>query len=162
MKNRPYHKLIKFLKENKIKYCQYQHEKIKTSLEASKVRPDFNLSQGAKAMILSLKSPGLKNVFALFVLPGDKKINSKKIKSILNYKEIRFATEEEISKITGGIEIGGIHPFGNLFEIPVYVDVKLMDNEKIIFNAGDRGVSISLKLKDYLEILNPNLINFSK
>ncbi len=48
-------------------------------------------------------------------------------------------------------------PFGNLFELDVVVDPGLMENEEIIFNAGDRSVSIAMKSSDYVSIVNPKI-----
>ena len=95
--------------------------------------------------------------FVMLVLPGDKKFSGLKVKKLFGTKDLRFATEEEISKLTDGIQIGGIPPFGNLFEIRVFVEKTLLENEKIIFNAGDRSFSVAMKARDYLEIVRPTI-----
>ena len=69
----------------------------------------------------------------MIVLPGAARFDSKKARDILNAKDIRFASEEEVENITNGVKSGGVPPFGNLFNIPVYVDQSLLENEKIIF-----------------------------
>jgi prolyl-tRNA editing enzyme YbaK/EbsC (Cys-tRNA(Pro) deacylase) len=93
--------------------------------------------------------------FVMLVLPGDKKFSGSKVKKLLGVKELRFATPSEISELTGGIRIGGIPPFGNLFGIKVFVEKTLLDNEKIIFNAGDRSFSVAMKTEDYSKLVKP-------
>jgi len=105
-------------------------------------------------MILRVKNNESDKRFAMLVLPGDLKFNNSKVKKLLQVKDIRFATIEEINKITDGIQIGGVPPFGNLFDLEVIADKKLFDNKIIIFNAGDRKYSLAIKTEDYIKIVN--------
>lgn len=160
-----YHKtvsiIISLLKESNAWFETFEHEPVRTSEEAAQVRTGYSLNQGAKALILRIKKSGSEKYFAQFVLPGGSKLDSKVIADIVEAKNIRFASKDEINKITDGIEIGGIPPFGNLFNIPVYVDKSLLDFDKIIFNAGDRSFSIGMKTDDYLKIVKPIIKKFS-
>lgn len=72
-----------------------------------------------------------------------------KVKELLDTKSIRFATEEEVCSLTGGVESGGVPPFGNLFNLEVVADPRFFKREKIIFNAGDRRFSVAVKSGDY-------------
>jgi len=40
----------------------------------------------------------------------------------------------------------------------VYAAVTLLENEEIIFNAGDKRFSIALKTTDYKAVVNPNVV----
>ncbi len=148
------------LTEKGLAYETFEHEPVRTSEEAARVRPGFSLKQGAKAIIVRYrKNSG--PAFAMFVLPGDRKFDGKKAKEILDTKNLTFATEEEVEKITGGVKVGGVPPFGNLFDLPVFADRSLFENEKIIFNAGDRRFSIAIKSADYKEIVNPVILDIA-
>ena len=63
--------------------------------------------------------------------------------------------------MTKGVLPGGVPPFGNLFDLEVIVDPKLLENEKIIFNAGDRCFSIAMKSKDYTTLISPTIVNIT-
>ena len=93
----------------------------------------------------------------MLVISGYKRFDTDKVKRLLNAKDIRFATEEEVKEITKGVEPGGVPPFGNLFGLKTVVDRSLFNNEKIIFNAGDRRFSIAMKSEDYKTLVNPEL-----
>ena len=80
---------------------------------------------------------------------------------MLDVKKIRFVTEQELSELTGGIQRGGVPPFGHLFGLQTYLDETLLKHHKIIFNAGDRRVSIAVFLKDYLAVEQPIHSSFS-
>ncbi len=150
-------KIKSLLKENSVPFEEFFHEPVRTSEEAAKVRPGYGLEHGAKAIIARVKEPSKGKKFVMFVLPGSKKFDSVKIKNNLGLVDIRFATEEEVSEITGGVLPGGVPPFGNLFGLEVFADKTLFDNEKIIFNAGDRSCSVGMKLADYRNIVNPKI-----
>jgi Cys-tRNA(Pro) deacylase len=149
--------IIELLKENDAWYETFEHDPVTTSEQAAKIRTGYTLDQGAKALILSVKKSKTQKSFVQVVVPGSAKLNSKLITKFLEAKSIRFANAEEIEQLTKGIQIGGIPPFGNLFDIPVYIDNSLTKFEKIIFNAGDRSFSIGMKTKDYLEIVKPTI-----
>jgi prolyl-tRNA editing enzyme YbaK/EbsC (Cys-tRNA(Pro) deacylase) len=70
---------------------------------------------------------------------------------------MRFAAEEEVGAITGGVLAGGVPPFGSLFGIQTYLDHEVAQNDRIVFNAGDRRVSIAISVRDYMLVENPRL-----
>jgi len=152
------HPIVKQIKDlldqNVLWYRYFEHKPVKTSEEAAEIRPDYTLEQGAKALILRVKK-NKEVFFTMIVIPGNTKFDKKKVQKSLEIKNFRFATQEEINKITEGVQIGGIPPFGNLFGIKVYADEKILNVEKIIFNAGDRGISIAMRSVDYKNLVKP-------
>jgi prolyl-tRNA editing enzyme YbaK/EbsC (Cys-tRNA(Pro) deacylase) len=148
-------KIKSVLTENSSWFETFEHEPVRTSEEASKVRTGYTLEQGAKAIIARVKEPGKGKKFVMFVMPAHRKFDSEKIKNNLGLNDVRFATEEEVAEITNGILPGGVPPFGNLFGLEVFVDQTLFNNEKIVFNAGDRRYSIGMRSEDYKKIVNP-------
>ena len=152
-------KIKAILTEGGFWFETFEHEPVRTSEEASKVRSGYNMDQGAKALITRVKKPGEGKLFVMFVLQGSKKFDTTKIREEFGLSDIRFATEEEVLKITDGVLLGGDPPFGNLFGLPVYADRGLLANEKIIFNAGDKSFSIGMRAEDYIKIVNPVIGN---
>src|SRR5258706_13042188 len=136
-----YNRIIHLLKENNIIYTELRHAPVRTSEEAAKVRPDISLSQGAKALIVRYKS-NEEHKYAMLVIPGDKRFDSKKVKLLLNSKDLTFASTEDVVRITNGVVPGGVPPFGNLFGLDVFVNPSLLQNEEIAFNAGDKSITI--------------------
>lgn len=151
-------KIINLLNKNSCWFETFEHEPVRTSEEAAKIRTGYTLHQGAKAMIVRVKNNELDKKFVMLVFPADFKFDNNKVKRALGIKDIRFATEEEVSSITGGVKLGGVPPFGNMFGLEVIVDPKLLENEKIIFNAGDRCFSIAMKANDFRVLVNPKIL----
>ena len=148
-------RLKELLDRNNIQYDCFEHEAVRTSEEASKIRPGYTLKQGAKALVIKLNLRGGAEKFVMLVIPGDAKFDGKKVKKLFNAKDLRFATESEVGETTGGVLVGGVPPFGSLFGLQTYMDTQVGQNEKIVFNAGDRRVSVALKALDYVAVENP-------
>ena len=154
--------IIELIKKSSFWYESFEHAPVKTSEEAAKIRIGYTLQQGAKAMIVKVKKSPTDEKFAMLVLPGDLRFDNKKVKKLLQAKDICFATPEEIATVTNGVQVGGVPPFGNLFGIEVFADPQLFENEKIIFNAGDRSFSIAMKSVDYQTLVNPQIYPITK
>ena len=164
-----YNKIIKLLTKNNIQYKEFRHEPVKTSAEAALVRDDISIEQGAKALIVSYKknlelSPPLNNSklpvdksFAMIVVPGDRRFDSKKVRKILGVSKLSFASEQEVFDITNGVIPGGVPPFGNIFGIKTIVEQSLLNHDQIAFNAGDRAISIVMGSQDWLNLVNPEV-----
>ncbi|GAG17122.1 unnamed protein product [marine sediment metagenome] len=154
-----YHKVVldilTLLRQGEYWFETFEHEPVRTSEEAAKIRGDYSLKQGAKTIIVRVKKAEGEKEFVMLVLPGNKRFDNFKVKKILGAKDIRFASEEEVSDLTDGVKVGGVPPFGNLFNMKAVVDETLFKNEKIVFNAGDRSFSIAMKSKDYRELAKP-------
>ena len=174
-------KIKDLLEGRQVTYDYFEHEPVRTSEEASRIRPGYSLKQGAKALIVKvyLKSSngvtstsdiantssasntnnsngqGPKEDFVMLVIPGDAKFDGKKVKKLLNVKDLRFATEEEVSNLTVGVQVGGVPPFGSLFGLSTYMDPQILQSDKIIFNAGDRRVSNAVSSSDYVAVEKP-------
>jgi prolyl-tRNA editing enzyme YbaK/EbsC (Cys-tRNA(Pro) deacylase) len=128
----------------------WRHEPVFTSEQAAAVR-GVPLSSGAKALVVKGG-----DAFYLLVLPADRKLDSKRAKQALGVKELRFATREEVMKLTG-LEPGAIPPFGSLFDLPTVCDPALGANPSINFNAGDHAVSMSLTYAAFVTVERPTL-----
>ncbi|MBZ0302818.1 MAG: hypothetical protein K8J31_23945 [Anaerolineae bacterium] len=149
--------ITSLLDANECWYETFEHEPVRTSEEAARTRPGYTLQQGAKAIIVRVKRSKTEKLFAMLVFPADRAFDSRKVKAYFQAKDIRFATEEEVHELTSGVQVGGVPPFGNLFELPVYAAPELFDQEKIVFNAGDRRFSVAMKSADYRQLVQPTL-----
>jgi Ala-tRNA(Pro) deacylase len=91
----------------------------------------------------------------MLVYPANLRFDNSKVKAFLGASDIRFATKNEISSLTDGVEVGGVPPFGDLFGLDVIADPTLFKNERIVFNAGDKRFSIAMRSSDYKHLVRP-------
>ena len=142
------------LTQHGVRFDVLRHQPVFTSEEAAAVR-GVPLSTGAKALICKVDTS-----FVMFVIPADRKLDSKRIRQSLGIRALRFATPDELRELTGLVP-GAVPPFGSLFGLPTHCDVRVAENERINFNAGDHSISVSMRWADYLRVENPTLGSFT-
>lgn len=138
----------------------FEHPPVRTSEEAAAARPGYSLEQGAKAIVLRVKRTKKDKFFVMLVFPANRKFDAKRVKAHFGARDIRFASEGEVDALTGGVLPGGVPPFGNLFELPVYVAPELYNVERIVFNAGDRRFSLAMRSADFRRLVRPVEFSF--
>jgi len=141
-------------------YETFEHEPVRTSEEAAATRPGYTLRHGAKAIILRVKRSKRDKFFVMLVFPADRKFDAKAVKNYFAARDIRFASEDEVAKLTGGVQPGGVPPFGDLFDLPVFAAPQLFEVERIVFNAGDRRYSLAMRSADYRRLALPEVFSF--
>lgn len=151
-----FEKIKSLLDSNNVNYKLAIHEPVRTSEEAAAIR-GVDISTGAKAMIVKTSD----GVFYLFVLPADKRLDWKKVKQILQVRDVTLATTEEVLNLTG-VEVGGVPPFGNVMGLKTYFDEDLQTKEVLNFNAGLRTHSVSMSPKDLVELVQPIICSSTK
>ena len=52
-------------------------------------------------------------------------------------------------------------PFGNLYDVPVYADKTLVEDETIVFRAGTHTDTMSLSYADFERLVEPTLAEFA-
>ena len=73
--------------------------------------------------------------FVLCLVSGDKRCSLKKLKKILNEKDVSMANPEDVKRITG-YTIGGVSPTGHLIKIQIYIDENLQNFKSTFAAAG--------------------------
>ena len=100
--------------------------------------------------------------YRMVVLPGNKIVDFQEMRALLGFSHARLATEQELTGIFPDCEVGAMPPFGNLYNMPVYLDESLLADDTIAFNAGSHRDTIHLKLEDYRRLVNPQVVSLSR
>ncbi len=98
---------------------------------------------------------------AMAVLPASYQVDFKLLKNILGSDNVTLANEAEFKFHFPDCEVGAMPPFGNLYDMEVYVAETLTCNEEIAFNAGSHTELIKLKFEDFNRLVNPKIFKFS-
>jgi len=120
-----------------------EHEEVRTSEEASKVRGCL-LKEGIKSMVFTNGEDSV-----LVNLPANQKINVKAVRKTTGWskKKTRMANEEEVIKITGCVP-GSVPPFGHKTKLRILLDKKVFDNKTNSFNIGLKTHSAKVPTKE--------------
>ena len=77
-------------------------------------------------------------VFAACVVLATTRLDvNKAVRKRLGTRKASFAAGEETKRITG-MEIGGVTPIGLPADLPLWVDARVMERERIILGGGGR------------------------
>ncbi|KKR05976.1 MAG: Aspartyl-tRNA synthetase [candidate division WS6 bacterium GW2011_GWF2_39_15] len=132
-------------------YKYMEHEEVRTSEEAAKIR-GVDLSTGAKAMVI--KSKEYEGKYIMVVIPADRQLDLEKVKNQLE-EEFEIAPAKEVEQYTG-LKLGSIPPFARLLKMDLYFDKAMYDKETVAFNCGLRTASIIMKGSDLIKAANPD------
>jgi Ala-tRNA(Pro) deacylase len=152
----PVKKLKDFLDSNKIRYTSIAHSPAYTAQEiaASAHIPGREL---AKTVIVKLDGR-----MTMVVLPASHRIDFNLLKEASGAGKVELATEDEFKDIFPGCDIGAMPPFGNLYEMEVYVSDTLREDEEISFNAGTHTELIRMSYNDFERLVKPKVVKVSE
>ena len=141
-----------FLDENDIKYISIMHSMAFTAVDIAKSAhiPSREL---AKTVIIKVDDK-----MAMAVVAANYKVNLDILRQTLDTPNISLAEESEFTPRFNDCEAGAMPPFGNLYDMDVYIAESLSEDEKITFNAGSHLEAIQMNYKDYENLVKPRFI----
>lgn len=150
----PVKKLKEFLDSHKVKYISITHSPAYTSQE---IAASAHISGKELAKIVIVK---VDNKLAMVVLPANDQVNLSKLREASGAKNVDLAAESEFKDKFPGCEVGAMPPFGNLFDIPVFVSSHFSDSDHIVFNAGSHSELMQLNYRDFERLVKPRAVAF--
>jgi Ala-tRNA(Pro) deacylase len=147
-------RLKALLDENKILYTLFIHSPAYTA-QAAAATLHVPGKELAKTVVVRA---GEETVLA--VLPASYHVSLKKLSALLG-KTARLATEQEFGDLFPDCELGAMPPFGQLYNLPVYVDETLAADEEIVFNAGTHRDAIRMRYQDFARLAKPQVTSFA-
>jgi Ala-tRNA(Pro) deacylase len=143
-------KMLKdFLDQQGVRYIATQHSPAYTAQELAHTLHARG-AQVAKTVVIELDGK-----LALAVMPASYRIRWDKFLRAMDTDFIELADEEEFRDRFPGCEVGAMPPFGNLYEMQVYLCEALTNNTEIVFPAGSHSETIRMGLSDYLRLAKP-------
>jgi Ala-tRNA(Pro) deacylase len=149
-------KLKELFDEAKVSYEVYNHPLAYTAQEIAE-RQHFSGNHMAKVVMLKIDGK-----LVMAVITGNRKIHLPTMRAILGAGDVRLATEDEFFAKFPHCEIGAMPPFGNLYDVPVYVDPAVTHDESIFFNAGNHVQTVRMRYKDFERLVNPAIVRLTE
>lgn len=151
----PAQALKKLLEQNGVEYSVLPHDKAYTSGEIAHAAhvPGREL---AKTVIVKLDGH-----LAMVVLPAPERVDLDLVKAATGAETAELASEEEFREHFPECETGAMPPFGNLYDMQVYVDEGLTEDTEIAFNAGTHTELFSMAYADYERLVKPGVARLS-
>lgn len=150
-------KILKtFLDDNDIKYVTIKHSRAYTSQEIA-ASAHISGKELAKTVMINIDGK-----MAMAVLPASYQIDFDNLKKIFGTRNVTLASESEFKYRFADCEIGAMPPFGNLYDMEVYVAESLSEDIEIAFNAGSHTELIKLNYEDFERLVQPRILSFSR
>lgn len=93
----------------------------------------------------------------LAVVPAHYRVDLARLGDLLGARHLRLATEQEMSRIYGGCELGSMPPLGPLYDQQVVVDERMAANDEIAFSAGTHREAIRMRYSDFAALVHPTV-----
>ena len=151
----PAKKLTDFLDTHKIKYKSTIHARAYTAQDIASLT-HIKGQELAKTVIVKIDDQ-----MAMAVLPASFQVDLARLKALAHAKSAALASEAEFRGRFPECETGAMPPFGNLYEMPVFVEESLSKDKEISFNAGTHNELIQLAYEDFARLVRPNVAKFS-
>ena len=147
--------LKRFLDENHVRYVSIQHSPAYTAQE---IAASAHIPGRELAKTVMVKIDG---VMAMAVLPATTMLDLDRLKRASAAREVVLAGEQEFQDRFRDCEVGAMPPFGNLYDMKVYSDRSLTDDDQIAFNAGSHAELIQLAYRDFERLVEPVVTSLS-
>lgn len=147
----PLSKLREFLDSHNIKYLVISHSLAYT---AQGVAALAHVSGKKLAKTVIVKIDG---ILAMAVIAASEHVDLDQLRTLSGATTIEIASEREFKDAFPDCETGAMPPFGNLYDMPVYADLGLSENEEITFSAGTHRELVRMRWDDMARLLNPTL-----
>jgi Ala-tRNA(Pro) deacylase len=151
---RSFNKLREFLDNSLVAYEVLTHPVAFTAQQLAAVQ-HVKGKQLAKVVVARSGSE-----FIMIVLPAPYHVGLERARAATGRQALEIAHESEFASLFGGCEPGAMPPFGNLYNVPVWVDESLAEDEEIVFNACTHTQAIKMKYSDFARLARPTVANF--
>ena len=148
-------KLREFLDHNGVHYEVGAHRQAFTAQEVAAAQ---HVPGRELAKVVMVRSG---TEFIMTVLPAPYRVDLERAKAVVGKSDLILATEQEFKGLFPQCEPGAEPPFGNLYNLPVYVDQALTRDEDIVFNAGTHTQTVKMKYADFARLVQPKVVSFA-
>lgn len=145
----PVTRLKEFLDRENVKYVTIGHSPAFTAQEIAE-RAHIPGKELAKTVMVKIDGK-----LAMIVVPASEHVRLAHLKEALGADEVELAGEYEFRERFPDCETGAMPPFGNLYDIPVFVSATLREDDEIAFNAGSHSELIRMAYADFERLVKP-------
>jgi len=148
-------KLKNYLDDNNVPYVSITHSQAFTAQQVA-ASAHIKGREMAKTVIIKINEK-----LAMAVLPATYHVDFHLLKEVTGNENVVLAHESEFKEIFEDCELGAMPPFGNLYNMEVYVAQSLTQDVEIAFNAGSHSELIRMGYSDFERLVKPKILKFS-
>jgi len=149
-------KLRNYLEDSGVAYTRHSHATVYTSQETAQ-STHIPGREMVKSVILKTDEGAL----VLAALSSNETADLDILRKEIGCRVLRLAKEHEFSDAFPTCEVGGMPPFGNIFNLTTYCDEDISKNREIEFNAGTHTDTIRMSFQDFERLVHPKVLHFA-
>lgn len=105
-------------------------------------RYGFALADSANCIVVASRSEPKEFAACLNLAPTKLDVN-KRVRKLMGVRKLSFANADDTRDLTG-MMIGGVTPFALPADLPLYVDARVTDRQRVIVGGGSRSLKIAV------------------
>jgi len=145
-----------YLRENGVPFEVLRHTEAYTMPE---VAAALHVPGEQVAKVVMVKADG---EMAMLVVSAVHRLDFARVRAVIGAEEVSLAKEEEFADLFPDCAVGAMPPFGNLYNVPVYVDQALADEADIVFRVGTHQHTMKVAYTDFARLAEPKVGEFGQ
>lgn len=147
-------RLVKYLREHNVPFEAHTHPEAYTAQEVAAAQHVSGHQLAKVVMVWADRN------MAMLVVPASGRVDLRAAAKLLQANRVRLATEGEFSQRFPDCLVGAMPPFGNLYDLPVYVDPALAEHSEIVFRVGTYTETMKIGYADFERLAQPQAGDF--
>lgn len=143
-------KVTRYLTEQQVPFRLLPHRTPATTIEDAARQRGVRPSQMVKSIVLR----DMGDLYALACAPGDKSVDPKKVRTILNCRRMTCVDLKNVSELTG-YEIGTVTPLLLTTPMPIIFDHRISLEDEVTISSGSNMAGVALKRDDLIRLCQP-------
>ncbi len=95
---------------------------------------------------------------AVALVPGDRRLDSKKLKEALKARDVKLAFRGRLRELVG-LEAGEVTPLSpSIYGLKCVVDSSILERERIIAGGGTHHRLVEISVRDLLKLLKEHIV----
>ncbi len=152
----PVRRLKEFLDSKNVKYVTMSHS---LAFTAQEIAAAAHIPGNELAKTVMVKLDGR---MAMAVLPASHRVDLDLLKHSAGVDQADLASERDFKNLFPECEVGAMPPFGNLYDMDVFVSSSLADDDLIAFNAGSHTELMQLAYRDFVGLVEPQVVTLTR
>jgi len=150
-------RLTQYLDQQQVGYHLLHHQTPAVSIEDAANQRGILPSQMVKCILLR----DMGGQLALACAPGDKSIDPKKVRTLLQWRRMTCVDVDQVEAITG-YKIGTVTPLLLKTQMPIVFDHQVMQHSLVTISSGSPMAGIALQAEDLISLCQPVFANIQR
>lgn len=96
---------------------------------------------------------------AMIVVPAPVEVDLDKMRETLGGADVRLAAESEFEDAFPDCELGAHPPFGNLYDLPVFLDETMRARQQMVCRDCSHTETVTIATSDYVRLVDPEIVD---